>query len=42
MKSKSTEKKIIQDFESGKYREVKGKNKKFQKLVIAVALSYLT
>ncbi len=32
MKNKSTEKKITQDFESGKYREVKGKNKHFQKL----------
>ena len=32
MKSKDLEKKIIQDFEAGKYREVKGKNKHFQKV----------
>jgi predicted DNA binding CopG/RHH family protein len=32
MKNKSTEKKITQDFESGKYREAKGKSKHFQKL----------
>jgi predicted DNA binding CopG/RHH family protein len=32
MKEKYLEKKIIKDFEDGKYSEVKGKNKLFQKL----------
>lgn len=32
MKSKELEKKIIQDFESDKYSEVKGRNKFFQKM----------
>ena len=32
MKSKDLEKKIIQDFEAGKYQELKGKNKHFQKI----------
>lgn len=30
--SKNLERKIIKDFEDGKYREVKGKNKQFQKM----------
>jgi predicted DNA binding CopG/RHH family protein len=32
MKEKDLEKKIIKDFESGHYSEVKGKNKIFQKI----------
>lgn len=32
MKEKDLEEKIIKDFESGKYTEVKGKNKSFQKM----------
>lgn len=32
MKEKDLEKKILKDFESGKYIEVKGKNKAFQKM----------
>ncbi len=30
--SKNLERKIIKDFEDGNYREVKGKNKQFQKM----------
>lgn len=32
MKDKKLEKKIIKDYEEGKYREVKGKKKLFQKM----------
>ena len=32
MNDKDLEKKIIKDFEQGKYREIKGKNKQFQKI----------